>query len=253
MKTLTINSAKGGVGKTSLSLGIALILAEHGHRTLLLDLDCQGCATSHLAQDYSDDFTIRQVLLGEKELRDILISPNENLSLAPSQLQLQNIEAEIEDVNPIYKLYEVLEEIEQEYDFCIIDTAPNSNSLLTHSAFVASDYIIIPAICEAFPILALDLTFQELGKVVKAQKYINKSLQNSLIVPTFFEERRQVTDAFYSALKQGYAENLADIVIHRSVEVSKTFSTLGARLKPGMRAYDEYVSVIGQVLGIEVF
>lgn len=231
-----------------MSLAISSILAEQGFKTLLLDLDCQGCATSHLVPDYNESNTIRQVLLGERDLEDVLISPYENLFLAPSELQLQTIEAELDEINPLYLFYEVLETVSSDFDFCIIDTAPNSNSLLTRSAFVASDQILIPAICEAWPILALDLTFQEIEKVQKAQKYISKHLHQTLIVPTFYEERRQVTDAFYSALKQNYHENLVDTVIHRSVEISKTFSSVGARLSQGMRAYKEYMLVINQIL-----
>jgi hypothetical protein len=126
MKIITVHSAKGGVGKTTSALSISSLLAELDDRVLLIDLDPQAAATSHLSKDdpnYDWDKTIRQVLLGDVDIRDAILHPFENFDFIPSQLRLQNIEKELADENnPLFILSDLLESIEDEYDFIIFDT-----------------------------------------------------------------------------------------------------------------------------------
>ena len=251
MKIITVHSAKGGVGKTTTALSISSLLAELGDRVLLIDLDPQAAATKHLTKDdpNSDwDKTIRQVLLGELDIRDAILTPYENFDFIPSQLRLINIEKELADENnPLFILSDLLESVEDDYDFIIFDTPP-FQGLTTRSAMVSSDYILIPVLMEAWPIESLDLSWECLDKIKKAQKYINHEIKKVLILPTFYEERRQLSQAFHYALRQGYTDYLSDNTIHRSVEVGKTYSTPKGRLTEDMRAYQEYLAVINELL-----
>lgn len=248
---ITVHSAKGGVGKTTSALSISGLLAELGSRVLLIDLDPQAAATKHLTKDDSEfdwDKTIRQVLLGELNIRDVILTPYENLDFIPSQLRLININYELVDENnPLFVLSDMVEPIEDEYDFIIFDTQPNTG-LMTRSAMVASDKILLPAMLEMWPVESLQISFEVLDKIEKAQKYLNHNIDKILIVPTMFEERRELSAAFNYALRQGYTSYVSETVIHRSVEIGKTYSNPKARLKEGMRAYQEYLDVINELL-----
>ena len=127
------------------------------------------------------------------------------------------------------------------------DTQPNTG-LMSRSSMVASDFIIIPVLMESWPVESLEISFECIEKIKKAQKYIDHDIQKVLILPTFYEERRQLTEAFHFALQQGYEDYLSEHVIHRSVEIGKTYSTPQGRLTRGMRAYQEYFDVINELL-----
>ncbi len=130
MKVITVPSVKGGCGKTSSSVALAQVLSQTGSKVLLIDLDPQASATQHMVVDedseYNYDRTIREVLLGEIKLEDILIHPWEKVAFAPADLRLQNIEVELaSENNPIFILNVILEEVAEDYDYTIIDTSPS--------------------------------------------------------------------------------------------------------------------------------
>jgi len=253
MKVICIHSAKGGVGKTTTALSIASILAEQDANTLMLDLDPQAAATKHLATETSTEYdwdkTIRQVLIGEVPFEETLIHPWPNLSFCPSQLRLQNIEKDLADeTNPVFVIHDLLDTIRKDFDYCVIDTAPNTG-LLTKAALAASHQIIIPCLTEKWPIESLEISIEAIDKISSAQKYLSTKIESVRILPTFFEERRQLTEAFYFALKQGYSKYLSETVIHRSVDIGKTYGQALGRLEHSMRAKDEYMHLIDEILG----
>ena len=253
MKVLTITSAKGGVGKSTTALSIASLLAEYGSKVLVIDLDPQAAATSHLvsADDYGydNDKTIRQVLLGEAELTEALVHPWPNLSFCPSQLRLQNIEKELADAtNPIFIIHDLLDQVRGDFDFCVLDTQPNTG-LLTKAALAASHHVVIPCLVEAWPIISLEISFECIEKVKEAQKYLSTKIESVHVVPTFYEDRRQLTEAFHFALRQGYSQYLTETIVHRATEIGKTYATPKARLEGSMRAKQEYSQLIDEVLG----
>jgi chromosome partitioning protein len=251
MERIVVHSAKGGVGKSVSSLSIASILASLGDRVLLIDTDPQFASTKHFAFEapgYDWDKTIRQVLLREVKLEDVLVSPFENLHIAPAQLKLQFAESELaNEPNPVFLIHEMLEEVEDRFDYCVIDTQPNVG-VLTQMALTAADRVLLPTLTEAWPIEALEISFQNLEKISLAQKYLGKKIKKTLILPTFYEERRQLSAAFHFSLKQGYTDYLSENVIHRSAEIAKTYSTPMARLDEGSRPYEEYLAVINELL-----
>jgi chromosome partitioning protein len=253
MKVICVHSAKGGVGKTTTALSIASILAEQEAKTIMLDLDPQAAATRHLAVDTSPEYdwdnTIHQVLLEERRLEDTLIHPWPNLAFCPSQLRLQNIERDLADeTNPIFVIHDILDSIRQDFDFCIIDTAPNIG-LLTKAALSASHQVIIPCLTEKWPIESLEISMETIEKISSAQKYLTTKIETIRILPTFFEERRQLTEAFYYALKQSYSKYLTETVIHRSVDIGKTYGQPLGRLEHSMRAKEEYMHLVDEILG----
>ena len=233
------------------ALSIASILSELGYKTLFIDLDPQAAATRHCVDETSPEFdwdkSIRQVLLGELELGQTLLHPWPNLAFCPSQLRLQNIEKELDSTNPIFALHDILDGVREEYDFCILDTQPNTG-LLTRAALVASNAVIIPCLLERWPIDAISLFLEGVDKAKQAQKYLTTKLELIRVLPTFFEERRELTASFFFALKQGFTEYLASGYVHRSADIGKVFSVPRARLEHGTRAKEEYMNLVDEIL-----
>lgn len=248
-KIITVHSAKGGVGKTTTSLSISHILARLGFNVLLVDVDPHTACTNHLSNVISDSYrnsTIRQLILNKLDFDDIATKPYKNVDFIPSQLRLQNIESELaSENNPIFFFYEQINNLS--YDFIVIDT-PGNVGFMTRSAMLSSDYIIIPSQLEAWPIEALEISFETITRIKQTQKYIDRSIEKILILPTFFEERRQLSSAFHQSLKSVYSDYLSNNVIHRAVSISKTYSTPGAVLEEGTRSYLEYLNVVKEII-----
>ncbi len=157
MKTITLASAKGGVAKSASAISISYVLSQLGHKVLLIDSDPQNAATRHFVEDFAgiEYKTTRQLLLKEAYLQDCLIPVYDGVDFIPSQLRLLNIEKELADENnPLFILHDILTEVDDQYDYCVIDTAPWMG-LMTRSALICSDIVIIPTLLEKWPVEAI--------------------------------------------------------------------------------------------------
>ena len=161
MHVLSVSSLKGGVGKTTVALGLASAALNKGLNTLVIDLDPQCDATSGLAAPSDQGFSVAEVLQSPKlqNLRRAIVpsawhrdSKMDVLVGSPRSLLLDNPAPSVSDV---WKLEEVLASIEDEYDLVIIDTPPSINAL-TRTAWVASDRVILVAEPALYSVIAAD-------------------------------------------------------------------------------------------------
>ncbi len=251
MKTITLASAKGGVGKSASAISISYILSQLGYKVLLIDADPQNAITRHFVNGYSsiEEKTIRQMLLKEAKLGGCLISAYDGVDFIPSQLRLLNIEKELADENnPLFILHDILKEVDSEYDYCIIDTAPWMG-MLTKSALICSDIVVVPTILEKWPVEAIEIILENIEKAVHTQKYLDKKIQKVYLLPTFYEERIIVLQAYLQALKEDYPEYITKTAIHKAAEIGRTYSIEGAALDKKSRAYSEYLSLVNEIIG----
>lgn len=149
MKTLSIINNKGGVGKTTLTIGIGYEIAiNKNKKVLLVDFDGQGSITKSF--DIKTDMTVANLLFGSCTIDDVIRkSPYKNLDVLTSNSDLYKVAKMLKDDEAeLYTiLREALKEVIDRYDYCIIDNAP-SIDITTYNSLVASDYIIVPAIPE---------------------------------------------------------------------------------------------------------
>ncbi len=251
MKTITLASAKGGVGKSASAISISYILSQLGHKVLLIDADPQNSVTRHFVNGYSsiEEKTIRQMLLKETALGGCLISAYDGVDLIPSQMRLLNIEKELADENnTLFILHDILQTVDNEYYYCIIDTAPWMG-MLTKSALICSDIVVSPTILEKWPVEAIEIIIENVEKAIHTQKYLEKKIQNVYLVPTFYEERIVVLQAYLQALKEDYPEYITKTAIHKAADIGRTYSMEGAALDKKSRAYSEYLSLVDEIIG----
>lgn len=219
-RALAIVNQKGGVGKTTTAVNLAAGLALAGRRTLLVDLDPQGNATTGLGIQKSGLYpTIYHVLVGaepmEKAVRETAIA---DLRLASSDIDLVGAEIELVTLDRReHRLADALAPILDAYSYVIIDCPP-SLGLLTINALVAADRVLVPLQCEFYALEGLT----HLLKTVKlVRERLNPRLGVEGIVLTMFDGRTSLALQIRAEVHRYFPGEIFETVIPRNVRLTE--------------------------------
>lgn len=229
-KILAICNQKGGTGKTTTCISLGSYLALAGKKTLIIDVDPQGNATSGLGVDKrSLGNSIYNVLINHLEIKETILSTQiENLHLAPSHLNLTGAEIELVEMEEReFRLKESINSIASLYNYILIDTPP-SLGLLTINALVGSNSVLIPLQCEYYALEGLSQLLHTIGLV---KERLNPQLEIEGILLTMADFRTNLTAEvigevrrFFSA-EGGYAfgkkDKVYQTIIPRNVRLSE--------------------------------
>jgi chromosome partitioning protein len=217
---VALANQKGGVGKTTTAINLAAALAIQGQRTLLIDLDPQGNATSGLGVDRSAISTsIYEVLLKEAEMEDA-VEPSSvrDLFVLPATIDLAGAEIELVSLfSRETRLRNAIGELDQGFDVILIDCPP-SLGLLTVNAFTAADEVLIPIQCEYY---ALEGLSQLLRNVQLVTQNLNADLRVGGVVLTMYDGRTKLSKDVAEQVRDHFAETTYRTVIPRSVRLSE--------------------------------
>jgi chromosome partitioning protein len=219
-RVVAIANQKGGVGKTTTAVNLGAALAELGYRTLIIDLDPQGNATTGLGVNARNlEHAIYDVLMHELPLEEC-IEPTSvrNLFVAPATIDLAGAEIELVPAfSRELRLRRAIAEMGDDYDFTIIDCPP-SLGLLTVNGLAAATEVVVPIQCEYY---ALEGLSQLLRNVSLVQSNLNPSLIVSAIILTMYDARTKLADQVAGEVRLHFGAKVCRNVVPRTVRLSE--------------------------------
>ena len=252
---IAVTNQKGGVGKTTTSINVAYFLSKAGKRTLLVDFDPQGNASSGLGIDKNElAVTVNDVVMGQSPLSAAIVKTDyKNLFVAPTTSGLANSEVELAQAERRFtRLKNALESELANYDYIIIDSPP-SLSLLTVNGLIASNYVLLPVQAEFYAL-------EGLGQLLETMKLVRKGMNPNLellgVLPTMIDSRTTLSTQVHGEIKRHFPGKVFESTIPRNIRLAEAPShgvPIGVydKFSKGSRAYKALVKeMINRVEGV---
>ena len=219
MIRMAIANQKGGVGKTTTAINLATALAATNWRTLLVDLDPQGNASTGIGISAEErEHTTYDLLIDGRPLNDTFRSTRiPGLDIVPSTVDLSGAEVELVNVSERTDRLKTALQGDTRHDVCLIDCPP-SLGLLTLNALTAADTLLVPLQCEFF---ALEGLSQLLKTVEQVQQRFNPGLGIVGVLLTMFDRRNRLTDQVAADVRSCLGNLVFETVIPRNVRLSE--------------------------------
>lgn len=249
---ISVTNQKGGVGKTTTAINVAYYLAKSGKKTLLVDFDPQGNATSGLGVDkQSLNGTMTEVILEEKTLQEVILPTEfENLFVAPSTPELANGEVKMAGMERKFTRLRNALNTGPSFDYIIIDSPP-SLSLLTVNGLVAARYVLLPVQAEFYAL-------EGLGQLLETMKLIRQGLNPTVdlvgVLPTMVDSRTSLSQQVLAEISKHFPAKIFSTTIPRNVRLAEAPShgvPIGVydRFSKGARAYKAVTKEIMERVG----
>ncbi|MGE5528818.1 MAG: ParA family protein [Patescibacteria group bacterium] len=242
-KVIAIANQKGGVGKTTTAVNLGACLADKGRRTLIVDIDPQGNATSGIGLKKSEiRKCIYDALINEIPLAEVVLdSQVPGLRVVPATIKLAGAESELVGMMARdQRLRLALEPVRNDYGYVLIDCPPSLGNL-TLNALSAADSVIVPIQCEFY---ALEGLSQLMRTIQLVQKYSNPRLEIEGVVLTMYDSRTNLSQQVTEEVRKYFQDKVYESIIPRNVRLSEAPSyglpiTLYDGKSKGSEAYME--------------
>ncbi len=251
MRIIAIANQKGGCGKTTTAVNLAVAFAEKSKRTLMVDFDPQGHSTIGLGYDPDKlPKTIYDAIIkAQIGLSDIIVDTKvEFLDLAPSNVLLSGAEIELVSVvGREFVLTETLETVKDKYDICVIDCPPSLN-LLTLNSLVASTDVIVPVQVHYYAMEGLKQLFETAGIIREHLRPCDVKILGLLL--TFVDKTTLLSRQTQKQMREYFGDLVFDTIIHKCVRLAEAPSA-GQSIftyAPESRSAAEYRALAEEVI-----
>lgn len=246
-KIIAISSFKGGTAKTSTALHVGAALSEfHQYKTLLIDFDAQANLTTGFGLDPDDHDSLAPVLLGKKELADVIQKTEiPLLDIIPADTWLERVETTGSLAQDRYS-HERLKQIitPLDYDFIIVDTPP-SLCWLTESALIAAHYTLVCATPAFYSVKGLERLSQFINAIGKRHP-----LKVLGVLLSFWNRRGKSNDAFIEIIENTFPNKAFNHKIRSDIGITEA-SIYGRpiyKTAPNSRASEDYQLMTKELL-----
>lgn len=217
---ISIANQKGGVGKTTTTINLAVCLADAGNRVLIIDSDAQGNATSGIGIQKSQvEKDIYDVLVDEIPIKEAILKTNhQHVDIVPATIQLAGAEIELTaQMAREMRLKLGLGAVLNDYDYVLIDCPPSLGQL-SINAFTASNSILIPVQSEYY---ALEGLSQLLNTVRLVQKHFNPNLAIEGVLLTMYDARTNLGAQVIEEVRKYFGDRVYDTIIPRNTRLAE--------------------------------
>lgn len=221
MKVIAIANQKGGVGKTSTAVNLSAALAARGKKVLLIDMDSQANASSHLGIFAESEQSLYHCLIGHATLEELIIpTGRRNLSLIPAHMDLSGVEVELTgDGSHISCMRNALEPLRRNsrFDYVFLDTPPSLGGLMMAS-LSAADEVLTPLQCEFLSLEGLSKILFVVNEI--RESGTNPDLLHEGVLMTMYNNTN-LANQVVEQVQENLPEKLYETVIPRSVRVAE--------------------------------
>lgn len=247
--TIALANQKGGVGKTTSAINIAVLLAQRGFRVLLIDIDPQGNTTSSLGVEKRTlQTTTYDVLVDELPVTSAVVEQaRPNLDLLPSTPTLAGAEVElVELAERERRMARALAAVSDRYDLILIDCPP-SLGMLTVNALTSARYVIVPIQCE---FLALEGLGQLINTIDLVKRQLNPPLDVLGVLMTMYDARTRLSAHVVEEVRRYFPHRIFQTLVPRSIRLAEapSYGQAIAEYDADSRGAQAYRGVVEEIV-----